>query len=446
MKPLLTHQQLTDVLAYRHGRAVSVAQYLADVAYCVTQLPQSKYVLLASQDRYAFAVGFGAALIRQQTCLLPSTHTEELIASLASSYADLYCLTDELACAINLPQTYMGDAFFLSPRQGDASIPMISEAQIAALVFTSGSTGLPVPHAKSWGRLVINVQSEGKRLGVVPGSGYTMIGTVPPQHMYGFESTVLIALQNAAVFESSKPFYPADIERVLQRTPRPRALVTTPFHLRTYLAEIETPSPLDLLVSATAPLKASLALLAEQKTQAKLLEIYGSTETGQLATRRTTQTYDWQTFDGIVIEQVENTFFASGPQVEGRVAINDVLELKTESLFVLHGRTVDMVNVAGKSTTLGYLNHQLLSISGVEDGAYFMQTDETEGVGNTARLAALVVAPQHTHESLLTELRRKVAPAFLPRPLKLVSDLPRNATGKLPKEVLLQLMKNTIVN
>ena len=299
--PLIAYAELQRPLAYRHGEVITAAQYLADVYLCAERLPASNYVLLACQDRYAFAVGFGAAMLRGQSCLLPSTHTVELIANLASSYEALYCMTDDPACAFDLPQTQMGD-WLLGARpesKNQLRIPLIAAGHVAAYVYTSGSTGLPVAHPKHWDKLVANVQSEGARLGIVPGSGYTIVGTVPPQHMYGFESTVLVALQNGAAFEAGKPFYPADIERAIASLPRPRALVTTPFHLRAWLAEVAGPSALDLLVSATAPLAIALAEEAEQKTGARLLEIYGSTETGQLATRRTTETSDWTTFDGI---------------------------------------------------------------------------------------------------------------------------------------------------
>jgi acyl-coenzyme A synthetase/AMP-(fatty) acid ligase len=444
MYPLVTHTELSDVMAYRHGSAVSIARYLADVQYCAERLPQGAHVLLACQDRYAFAVGFGAALVRGQSCLLPSTHTEELVAKLAATHSGLYCLTDESACSIKLPQTNLDAWLFKAVVVSELKVPVIPAQRVAAYVFTSGSTGLPVAHRKTWGRLVLNVQSEGKRLGIIPGSRYTVVGTVPPQHMYGFESTVLIAMQNAASFESSKPFYPADIERVMASTPRPRALVTTPFHLRALVTELVSPSPIDLLVCATAPLSVALAKLAEEKTTARLLEIYGSTETGQLATRRTTQASDWHTFDGIQIHVAEHTSFASGDQIEGVVPINDILELKSECGFILHGRTADMVNIAGKSTTLAYLNHELLSIPGVEDGVFFVQHQEAEGVGNTARLAVVAVAPAYSSDTLLAELRRKIAPAFLPRPLKLIAKMPRNSTGKLPHETLLKLIQKPL--
>ncbi len=442
MLPLIAYADMERPLAYRHGAVITAAQYIADVCFCAERLPESNYVLLACQDRYAFAVGFGAAMVRGQSCLLPSTHTVELIANLASTYEALYCMTDNPACAFALPITLIGDGLLSDmPAAGVQGMPLIAGDHVAAYVYTSGSTGLPVAHPKHWDKLVANVQSEGARLGIVPGSCYTIVGTVPPQHMYGFESTVLVALQNGAAFEAGRPFYPADIERAIAGVPQPRALVTTPFHLRAWLTEVAAPSSLDLLVCATAPLAIALAEEAERKTTARLLEIYGSTETGQLATRRTTETSEWTTFDGIVIHQTESMSIASGTQVEGSVPINDVLELKSERVFILHGRTADMVNVAGKSTTLDYLNHQLLSIEGVEDGAFIVQGASTEGTGNTMRLAAVVVAPTHTVETLQAELRRKIAPAFLPRPLKLVPSLPRNGTSKLPREALLELIK-----
>ena len=43
-----------------------------------------------------------------------------------------------------------------------------------------------------------------------------------------------------------------------------------------------------------------------------------------------------------------------------------------------------------------------------------------------------------TGHILLGALRARVDAAFLPRPLYFVDALPRNATGKLPRETLLQ--------
>ena len=164
-------------------------------------------------------------------------------------------------------------------------VPQIPPEQLAAIVFTSGSTGTPLPYKKTWGRLVRCVRDGAARLGLLDGRSHTLIGTVPAQHMYGFESTVLLALLSGNSFTAERPFYPADICAAIAAAPRPRALISTPVHLRTLLAAgIELP-PLDLLVSATAPLDTGTrARGGRPKFDTRLLEIYGSTETGQIAT------------------------------------------------------------------------------------------------------------------------------------------------------------------
>ena len=79
----------------------------------------------------------------------------------------------------------------------------------------------------------------------------------------------------------------------------PIVLVTTPIHLRTLLASgIEFPA-VDLVLSATAPLSRDLAREVEEKYRAPLLEIYGSTETGQIAMRRTAEAAAWRLWPGV---------------------------------------------------------------------------------------------------------------------------------------------------
>ena len=217
--------------------------------------------------------------------------------------------------------------------------------------------------------------------------------------------------------------------------PRPRVLVTTPIHLRTLLAsEIELP-PVDLVVSATAPLSRELAREVEAKFRTPLLEIYGSTETGQIAMRRTAETAAWRLWPGVRLSVSNEQVFAHGGHVEQLTPMCDVIEITGEEEFLLHGRTADLVNVAGKRSSFGYLNAQLNAIPGVIDGAFFLR-EETTGSTGVARLGAVVVAPGLNVAGLTEQLRQRIDPVFLPRPLLIVDELPRNATGKLPQQAL----------
>ena len=126
---------------------------------------------------------------------------------------------------------------------------------------------------------------------------------------------------------------------------------------------------------------------------------------------------------------------ASGAHIEQPTPLQDVIEVEGDGTrFLLHGRTTDMVNIAGKRNSLGYLNHQLTAIPGVVDGAFFLP-DEVDADAVT-RLTAFVVAPTLTAAKVLDALRERIDPAFLPRPLVIVDRLPRSLTGKLPREAL----------
>jgi acyl-coenzyme A synthetase/AMP-(fatty) acid ligase len=185
----------------------------------------------------------------------------------------------------------------------------------------------------------------------------------------------------------------------------------------------------DFLLCATAPLSPQLAIEAEARFAAPLHEIYGCTEAGQIAARRPTQTQEWRTLPGVSLHADEKGTWVRG-HVEREVLLADVIELRGRNTFLLHGRTADLVNIAGKRTSLAHLNFHLNSIEGVRDGAFVMPEEDD---GTVTRLTAFVVAPGLTADMVLAALRERIDPAFLPRPLCLVESLPRNETGKLPR-------------
>lgn len=435
---LLSHNSPTAIVAYRLGLPITAQQFLDDAARVAQRLPHAQHVLNVCADRYQFTVGLAACLMSKRVSLLPSTHTPQVIAQLAAFAPDALCLTDDKRCDIALPQVFYADLFLGPvPAAGAAhfEVPRIAADQLAAIVFTSGSTGMPVPYKKTWGPLARCVLNGAPRLGLLDGRTHTLVGTVPGQHMYGFESTVLLALLSGNALCAERPFYPADIAAAVARVPRPRALVTTPIHLRTLLrSEIEFP-PLDLVMSATAPLSRELAREVEEHYSAPLLEIYGSTETGQIAMRRTAQTAAWRLWPGVRLSAADGVVFAQGGHVEQSTPMCDVIEITSQEEFLLHGRTADLVNVAGKRSSFGYLNAQLNAIPGVLDGAFFLREELTDSTG-VARLGAVVVAPGMSVARLTEQLRLLIDAVFLPRPLLLVEQLPRNATGKLAQQAL----------
>ena len=453
--PLIAHRTPGQAIAYRNGKPITAARFLADVVALAERLPAGSHVLNACADRYHFTVGLAAILWSGRISLLPSTHTPEAIRELAHFAPDAICLSDTNDNPIALPQ-------FVYPPELDGTdagasaeaahalrfdVPEIDAARTVAFVFTSGSTGVPVAHRKTWGSLVLNIRAAAARLGIDATCHTTLIGTVPPQHMYGFESTVLLPLISGNAFHAGKPFYPADVASALEETPRPRALVSTPVHLRSLLAGGGELPAADLLLCATAPLSRALAIQAEAGFSAPLLEIYGSTETGQIATRRTAMNEAWELIGAVKIELADQLVWASGGHIEQPTQLGDVIELLdpvpgAPHSFLLHGRTADMINIAGKRSSIGYLNHQVNAIPGVVDASFYMPDGDEADV--VTRLSCFIVAPTLDAAAVTKQLRERIDAVFLPRPLIFLDALPRNDAGKLPRDTLRALLETHV--
>jgi acyl-coenzyme A synthetase/AMP-(fatty) acid ligase len=202
------------------------------------------------------------------------------------------------------------------------------------------------------------------------------------------------------------------------------------------LAEEKNLPRLRLILCATAPLSAEMAAEAEARYSAPVHEIFGSTEAGMVATRRTTQGPLWHALPGVRLWRDRDGVRVGGGHIQSAVGFTDLIELEDAHTFLLQGRGADLVNIAGKRSSLAYLNQQLLAIAGVEDGVFFMPDEQPDGV---TRLMAFVVAPRLSREALISALRARIDPAFLPRPLYYVDALPRAATGKLAREALTRL-------
>jgi acyl-coenzyme A synthetase/AMP-(fatty) acid ligase len=433
-----------DAVARRGEGLISRAGFLAEIEELAAQLPDRPYVVNFCTDRVRFAIAWAAAMLRGQVTLLPPSRDAAAVVALREDYPALYVLTDDEADAFLAP-------VFTYPRLagtgGADTVPGFPPDQVAAVLFTSGSTGRPAASPRSWGRLVAGSRAAGSALGLQHHVGAPLVATVPHAHSYGLESAVLLPLQHGLLLTAERPFFPADVAASLRASEQPGLLITTPVHMRALVGDAATAEPgpgfgapvrAGFVLSATAPLSTDLASRTEAVFGAPVFEIYGCSEAGQLATRRTIEGPMWRCLQGFRLRQDEAGTWAGGPD-EPDVLLADEIELTGGDGFILRGRTVDMVNVAGKRSSLAHLTRQLMSIDGVEDGAFLMPEKDADGA--PARLAAVVVAPGVAATAILTALRELIDPAFMPRPLHVVDVLPRNVLGKLPRAEILRLLE-----
>jgi acyl-coenzyme A synthetase/AMP-(fatty) acid ligase len=438
--PLLFERPAESIFAFGRSGVVTLGQFLADVERLASRLPARAHVLNDCNDRYHFLVGFAAALVRGQVSLFPGNRVTHVWQQLGEDYPDVYCLTDQ--DAVPAVMDVMRFTPSGAPSVAVRAVPAFPVEQPAAIAFTSGSTGRPRPFPKYWGAIVQEARAGARALGIAPGDTRAIVATVPPQHMYGFVASAMLPLQLGLPVSRERPFYPEDVRLALESSPTPGPiLVITPVQLRACVLERAALPRLAFILSSAAPLPRALADEAEALFGTRVLEYYGSSETGAIASRRQQESEVWRAFDGVRVSPHAEGCLVAAEYFREPVVLNDAVEILSAREFRLVGRSTDLIKIGGKRTSLLYLNQQLGEIPGVADGAFVLE----EGAGGKEpRLAALVVAPGRSREDILGELRTRLDEVFVPRKLWLVPALPRNAAGKLPREQLLDLLREQL--
>jgi acyl-coenzyme A synthetase/AMP-(fatty) acid ligase len=439
------------VLGGRTGD-ITTAEFLSHCLQLAARLPAHRFVLNLCDNPYLFTVAFCAALIRRQTTLLPQNRSPETLRRLAAEYSSHYLLhnsrTGDLPDLADLPQVNLNQWRLTESAATAVQVEEIERDFPAAIAFTSGSTGLPKAIVKPWHTLVTSSLMNGACMLPPAGDLVYQLATVPPQHMWGLETGVLIPLFWPVCVADSRPMFPADLVKTLAELPTPRLLVSTPVHLRALLGSNLPIPECSRTLCATAPLATDLAVTCEAATGGDLLEIYGCSEIGSTAFRRTATDTLWRLIPGLSFQAASG---AEAPRIGGQhLAETQLLQDRVEVVedgFRLLGRNEDMVNVGGKRGSLMQISQVLLSTPGIADAVVFMPDD------NASRPAALVVAelsvsalsvPALSVTAIQQHFALHLDPVFLPRPLVFVERLPREDTGKIHRANVLALYRDTL--
>jgi len=428
----LVNREPDQLIAWAQAGPLSVTQFTRAVRHAAEQLHDRKFVFNLYANPVDYLLGFCASTLAGQCTLMPPNRLQKTLDDIRSDYPDSYFLGPEGSGGLDIRDCLTGAD---EPGIGGLDLPPIPDTQLTAIAFTSGSTGSPSPNLKYWRTLREGTLSNvAMMLRGIEGP-VNMVSTVPPQHMWGLENSVLLPLFSDTSIAYQSPFYPQDLKDALQSFPAPRVLVSTPVHLATIAGSGLDFEPVKRVLCATAPLSLSLATAVESLFGGELLEVFGCTESGIIASRFRTREEEWTLADAFSLDVHSGHSIISAAHLPDEVRLQDIVEKTADQRFRWLGRHQDLVNIAGKRGSLVDLNRRLESIPGVVDGVMFFPTDEHK------RLAALVVAPELGPADIREALRRQVEPAFLPRPIVKVDHLPRSATGKLTRKALLDLFE-----
>jgi len=345
---------------------------------------------------------------------------------------------------------------------------------LAAILYTSGTTGRPKGAMLSHGNLVSNAQVlvETWRFS----GDDVLIHALPVFHTHGlFVATNVVLLAGARLI--LLPWFDADA--VLRAMPGATALMGVPTFYTRLLDHPgltrEAAAGMRLFVSGSAPLLAETHGAFSARTGHAILERYGMTETGMNVSNP---------YDG---ERVPGTVGFPLPGVELRIADAEtgapvrqgeigIIELKGPNVFrgywrnpektaeefrddgyfisgdlglidsqgYVHivGRAKDLIISGGFNVYPKEVESEIDQVEGVRESAVIGLAHPDFGEGVTAVVVPTNGSALHEAE-VLEPLSERLAAYKIPKRVFFVDELPRNAMGKVQKSALRERFAGT---
>lgn len=440
--PIAFITQPIESLGLTSTEKIDTRTFLSHVVAVSKVLKEGKHAINLCTNRYLFMVSFCAVILRGHTNLLPSNKNPSTQEQLSNVYEGSYIIHDGLDLASSIEQIDLSILHLSYEHEMGSYIPTISDKHLACISFTSGSTGKPKPNLKYWRTLHQSSSINYRHMIQNTGTTVFQLATVPAQHMWGLETSILLPLFHQVCVSDAQPLFPQDILDTIKVLPTPVLLVSTPTHLRALTASSPEPVPLSAVLCATSPLTPELAKKVESQFSCPLREIYGCSEVGSIAVRRTALEQEWLRFNGIRFEKSDKKTVVSAAHLPVSTTLQDNIILCSKQRFSLSGRDSDLIKIAGKRGSLLEINQVLLSFEGLIDGV-IIHPEPSNASSKTIRLCAVVVLKEGFDKSMLTAfLRERLDNAFVPRPVYIIPSLPRESNSKLLKSKLDKLLRS----
>jgi acyl-coenzyme A synthetase/AMP-(fatty) acid ligase len=310
------------------------------------------------------------------------------------------------------------------------------------MLFTGGSTGKP----KVWSKTPRNLLAEARYLidtfSIAPNDIF--LATVPPQHIYGLLFSVLIPFVSSARVLGGVFTFPGEILRTAAEH-RASILVSVPIHYRILKSDDLQQYNFRMAFSSAGVLDKGDAAFFYEKTGLDIIEMYGSTETGGVATRhRARDGESWRPLDTVTWKilcerlHVKSDFISPmlPRDAEGFFATADCAEADGSRSFILQGRADDIVKIGGKRVDLASVQAKIKLIPGVRD-AVVVSIPTRKGRQN--ELAALVATDIDA-----LQLRRYIAAVSesyaIPKRILVTKEIPVTSTGKYDRKGIERLL------
>lgn len=417
-----------DIIAIRNGRTLHTRDLKDAVLSIYHQLNTSKehHWALVMQDSFNFVAGLLALLYCGKHPILVNPLHQDMAPYFQAILTDNDGITKHdwpNHNIINIDQL----------PTDNINIALIGALRSTALtLFTSGSTGLPKPVTKTLYQLEYESHILSTYLGSL--SHHLFVASVAHDHMYGLTFKIMLALSNKAPFVCESIHYQ---EQLSQYHGQQIIYITTPSLLKTLDHKIDK-IQCDKIISAGGPLTYLAAQNSLQCFGNLPTEIYGSSETGIIATRiQIAVEIPWQLFPQMQIINTEQQSRLLSPLIEGEETLNDQIELIDQYTFTLNGRTDKMIKISEKRVSLTYIENQLSQLAEITKVCVIPLEQK-----NRTILAAVVQLSElglqqkqqlghfRLSQYFRQQLKDKLSLVTIPKKWRFVEQLPTNKQGK----------------
>ena len=349
----------------------------------------------------------------------------------------------------------------------------LPDSALASLLYTSGTTGRSKGAMLTHGNLASNALALHNCWGW--GSDDVLLHMLPIFHIHG-----LFAAANGALLAGAKMIWlpKFDAKVAIERLPHATILMGVPTFYTRLLSE---PSftravcqSVRVFISGSAPLLTETFTAFQERTGHTILERYGMSETGILTSNPYLAT-DGPRCGGTVgrplpgvsvrIQGDPGMIEVKGPGVfagywgmpeKTKEEFTDDGYFRTGDLGHFGGEAIpdDYVSIVGRGKDLiisGGFNVYPKEIEGVLDALNGVEESAVVGIPHPdfgeVGVAVLVAKPGVTLDpaQLLTALKAQLANFKVPKHIVVVNELPRNAMGKVQKNLLREQYKDALL-
>ncbi len=341
---------------------------------------------------------------------------------------------------------------------------------LAAILYTSGTTG------RSKGASLTHRNLASNALALVEAWGFTrddvVLHALPIYHVHG----LFVALHCALISGGRLLWLPKfDARDVIEALPFATVMMGVPTFYTRLLREAaftrEACRPIRVFISGSAPLLPETFEAFRARTGQAILERYGMTETGMITSNpldgaRVAGTVG-RPLPGVSVRVVDADGAACAPGIVGSVEVRGPnvfpgywqMPEKTREEFTadgwfrtgdvgewvpageaagylrLAGRAKDLIITGGLNVYPKEIEDLIDALSGIDESAVIGVPDADFGEVVTAVVVAAEGRRIDEH-AVIAALRAQIATFKVPKRVHVVAELPRNAMGKVQKNVL----------